>query len=94
MVLSIPAITNSSKALLEIAIDSSLLFPWQINFAKLICHGNNREESIAISKRALDEFVIAGIESTIGLHKKILQHDDFVNSKFDTNWLAKSDILN
>ena len=62
--------------------------------AKLICHGNNREESIAISKRALDEFVIAGIESTIGLHKKILQHDDFVNSKFDTNWLAKSNILN
>ena len=62
--------------------------------AKLICHGNNREESIAISKRALDEFVIAGIESTIGLHKKILLHDDFVNSKFDTNWLAKSDILN
>ena len=62
--------------------------------AKLICHGNNREESIAISKRALDEFVITGIESTIGLHKKILQHDDFVNSKFDTNWLAKSDILN
>ena len=62
--------------------------------AKLICHGRDREESIAISKRALDEFVIAGIESTIGLHKKILQHDDFVNSKFDTNWLAKSDILN
>jgi len=62
--------------------------------AKLICHGKDREESIAISKRALDEFVIAGIESTIGLHKKILQHDDFINSKFDTNWLAKSDILN
>ena len=62
--------------------------------AKLICHGRDREESIAISKRALDEFVIAGIESTIGLHKKILQHDDFANSKFDTNWLAKSDILN
>jgi acetyl-CoA carboxylase biotin carboxylase subunit len=62
--------------------------------AKLICHGRDREESIAISKRALDEFVIAGIESTIGLHKKILQHDDFVDSKFDTNWLAKSDILN
>jgi len=62
--------------------------------AKLICHGRDREESIAISKRALDEFVIAGIESTIGLHKKILQHDDFVNSTFDTNWLAKSDILN
>ena len=47
-----------------------------------------------LKTRALDEFVIAGIESTIGLHKKILQHDDFVNSKFDTNWLAKSDILN
>lgn len=62
--------------------------------AKLICHGRDRDESIAISKRALDEFVIVGIESTIGLHKKILQHDDFVNSKFDTNWLAKSDILN
>lgn len=62
--------------------------------AKLICHGRDREEAIAISKRALDEFVISGIESTIGLHKKILQHDDFIHSKFDTNWLAKSDILN
>jgi len=62
--------------------------------AKLICHGRDRNSAITRSKRALDEFVIAGVDTTIGLHKKILQHEDFINSNFDTNWLAKSNILN
>jgi len=44
-------------------------------------------------KRALDEFVVTGVSTTIGLHKKILRHEDFTNSNYDTNWLAKSNIL-
>ena len=39
--------------------------------------------------RSLNEFVIDGIETTIGLHKKILSHEKFISSDFDTNWLGK-----
>jgi len=62
--------------------------------AKLICHGKDRSSAITRLKRALDEFVITGVDTTIDLHKKILNHDDFIKSKYDTNWLSKSNILN
>jgi len=61
--------------------------------AKLICHGRNREEAIQRMKRSLDEFVIEGIDTTVDLHKKIISHDKFINSNFDTNWLAKEKII-
>ena len=56
---------------------------------KLICQGRNRTEAIQRMLRALDEFVIEGITTTIDLHKKILQHEKFISSDFDVNWLAK-----
>ena len=56
---------------------------------KLICQGRNRTEAIQRMLRALDEFVIEGITTTIGLHKKILSHEKFISSDFDVNWLAK-----
>jgi acetyl-CoA carboxylase, biotin carboxylase subunit len=56
---------------------------------KLICHGRNRTEAIQRMLRALDEFVIEGISTTIDLHKKILRHEKFISSDFDVNWLAK-----
>ena len=56
---------------------------------KLICQGRNRTEAIQRMLRALDEFVIEGITTTIGLHKKILNHKKFINSDFDVNWLEK-----
>jgi len=56
---------------------------------KLICHGRNRTEAIQRMLRALDEFVIEGITTTIGLHKKILSHEKFISSDFDVNWLVK-----
>ena len=56
---------------------------------KLICQGRNRTEAIQRMLRALDEFVIEGITTTINLHKKILQHEKFISSDFDVNWLAK-----
>ena len=57
--------------------------------AKVICKGRNRSEAIQRTMRSLDEFVLEGITTTIGLHKKILSHKKFINSDFDTNWLAK-----
>ena len=56
---------------------------------KLICHGRNRTEAIQRMLRALDEFVIEGITTTIDLHKKILSHEKFISSDFDVNWLSK-----
>tara|TARA_Y100000590_G_scaffold290216_1_gene326655 strand:- start:3685 stop:5022 length:1338 start_codon:yes stop_codon:yes gene_type:complete len=56
---------------------------------KLICHGRNRTEAIQRMLRALDEFVIDGITTTITLHKKVLRHEKFISSDFDVNWLVK-----
>ena len=56
---------------------------------KLICHGRNRTEAIQRTLRSLDEFVIEGVTTTIELHKKILSHEKFVSSEFNTNWLDK-----
>ncbi len=57
--------------------------------AKIICKGRNRNEAIQRTLRSLDEFVLEGITTTIDLHKKILTHKKFIESKFDTNWLEK-----
>ena len=58
--------------------------------AKLICHGKDRASAISRLKRSLDEFVIEGVSSTIDIHKKILRNADFINSKYDVNWLSKT----
>ncbi|MDA9740729.1 acetyl-CoA carboxylase biotin carboxylase subunit [Pelagibacteraceae bacterium] len=56
---------------------------------KLICKGRNRTEAIQRTMRSLNEFVLEGVTTTIDLHKRILSHEKFVSSDFDTNWLAK-----
>ena len=56
---------------------------------KLICQGRNRTEAIQRMLRALDEFVIEGITTTIPLHKKLLNHKKFINSDFNVSWLDK-----
>ncbi len=57
--------------------------------AKIICKGRNRKEAIQRTLRSLDEFVVEGITTTVDLHKKILNHKKFIDSDFDTNWMAK-----
>ena len=54
---------------------------------KLICQGRNRTEAIQRMLRSLNEFVIEGVTTTIDLHKKILNHQKFISSNFDVNWL-------
>lgn len=53
-------------------------------FAKLICHGADREESIARCSRALEEFVIEGIRTTIPFHKLVMQSKWFRAGQFHT----------
>ena len=55
--------------------------------AKLIAHGKNRDEAIARMRRALDEFVIEGIKTTIPFHKKVMEDERFLNCQVYTNFL-------
>ncbi len=61
--------------------------------AKLIVHGESREEVVQISKRALLEFIIGGIDTTIPFHLNLLKNDDFINNNYNTNFLALNDIM-
>ncbi len=57
--------------------------------AKLISTGSTREEAITKMERALNEFVIEGIKTTIPLHLKILKNKNFLKGNFTTNFLEK-----
>ncbi|HXT73362.1 MAG TPA: acetyl-CoA carboxylase biotin carboxylase subunit [Candidatus Angelobacter sp.] len=57
--------------------------------AKIIAFGDNRAEAIARMSRALDQFVIEGIKTSIPLHKKILEDPDFIAGKLDTHFLDR-----
>ncbi|MDA8170962.1 MAG: acetyl-CoA carboxylase biotin carboxylase subunit [Nitrospiraceae bacterium] len=57
--------------------------------AKLITFGANRQEAIARMKRALDEFVIEGIKTTIPFHKRVLENKDFREGRINTSFLEK-----
>ncbi len=60
--------------------------------AKLICYGETRDEAIARMKRALSEFVIEGIDTTIPFHLRLLNHEKFVDADFNTKFLEKYDL--
>jgi len=57
--------------------------------AKLITHGRDRQEAIKRMKRALEEFVVEGIHTTIPLHLKLLEQEDFQKGKYDINFMEK-----
>jgi len=56
---------------------------------KLIVHGKNRTEAINICKRALDEFVIEPIKTTISFHKKVMNNPAFLRGRFSTDFVEK-----
>jgi acetyl-CoA carboxylase biotin carboxylase subunit len=57
--------------------------------AKLIVHGNDRFEAMERMKRALDMFVVQGIHTTIPLHRKIFDDEEFRAGKFDTKFMER-----
>jgi acetyl-CoA carboxylase biotin carboxylase subunit len=60
--------------------------------AKLIVWGNTREEAIQRMKRALSEFAIEGITTTIPFHLKLLEHNRFLEGNFDIKFLEEHDV--
>ena len=55
--------------------------------AKIITYGDNREEAIAIMKRALEEMVIEGIETNLFFQYQLLNETAFVEGRFDTSFI-------
>ena len=58
--------------------------------AKLLVHRPKRDEAIVAMRRALDEFQIAPIKTTIPVHQKIFAHPDFVNGNVDTGFIERT----
>ncbi len=79
----------------EVRVDSvmesgAIVVPYYDSMiAKLITHGRDRQESMARMRRALDEFVIEGIKTTIPLHKRILNDPDFQKGHVSTTFLDR-----
>lgn len=59
--------------------------------AKLICKAQTREECIKKMQRALDEFVVEGIKTTVPFHKALMKNEGFKSGKFDTSFLNNFD---
>ena len=79
-----------------VRIDTALYTNYKVNphydslILKIVSKGKDRNESISIMKRALDEIIIDGIDTNIELHKWILSQKDFINGIYNTNWLEKN----
>ncbi|MCV9888191.1 acetyl-CoA carboxylase biotin carboxylase subunit [Metabacillus halosaccharovorans] len=61
--------------------------------AKLITYGATREEAISRMKRALSEFVIEGVSTTIPFHLRLLDHEKFVSGEFNTKFLELHKVM-
>jgi acetyl-CoA carboxylase biotin carboxylase subunit len=57
--------------------------------AKLIVHAETREDAIKRMARALDEYIIEGIKTTIPFHKRIMANKDFIEGNIDTRFIEK-----
>jgi acetyl-CoA carboxylase biotin carboxylase subunit len=55
--------------------------------SKLIVHGTNRNECLMRLRRALSEYVIDGIDTSIPLHPNLMSEIDFINGDYDIHWL-------
>lgn len=78
-----------------VRVDSAAYAPYTIPpyydsmIAKLIVHGQDRQEALARMRRALDEFVIEGIRTTIPFHRRILEDPAFIQGHYHTTFLDR-----
>ena len=80
---------------MSVRIDSGLYSGYTVPphydnlIAKLVVCGRNRNESMMRLRRALEEFAIDGIETTIPLHQALVGNQDFANGHYDVTWLER-----
>jgi acetyl-CoA carboxylase, biotin carboxylase subunit len=61
--------------------------------ALLMCHGKDREEALSRMRRALGEYWIEGVKTTIPFHKIVLEHPQFIKGKVTTSFIERYSIL-
>jgi acetyl-CoA carboxylase, biotin carboxylase subunit len=80
---------------LGVRVDSALYQGYQVPpfydslVAKLIAYGADREECVMRLRRALAEYVVGGIETTIPLHQRLVDEPDFRRGDYDIHWLER-----
>ncbi|RWN58712.1 acetyl-CoA carboxylase biotin carboxylase subunit [Mesorhizobium sp.] len=80
---------------LGIRVDSGVYSGYKIPpyydslIGKLIVHGRNRVECMMRLRRALDEFVVDGIKTTLPLFRDLVGNADIANGEYDIHWLEK-----
>lgn len=80
---------------LGVRVDSALYDGYRVPshydsmIAKLVVHGTSRNECLLRLRRALEEFVIGGIDTTLPLHRRLIADPDFINGNYDIHWLEK-----
>jgi acetyl-CoA carboxylase, biotin carboxylase subunit len=80
---------------LGVRVDSALYHGYEVPpyydslIAKLVIYGNNRNECLMRLRRALEEYVIAGIETTIPLHQRLVAAAEFIDGDYDVHWLER-----
>jgi acetyl-CoA carboxylase biotin carboxylase subunit len=80
---------------LGVRVDSALYHGYEVPpyydslIAKLIAHGKSRNECLLRLRRALEEYVIGGIETTIPLHQRLAVTAEFIDGQYDVHWLGR-----
>ncbi|MGH7029179.1 MAG: acetyl-CoA carboxylase biotin carboxylase subunit [Stellaceae bacterium] len=80
---------------LGVRVDSALYQRYEVPpyydslISKLVIHGKTRNECLMRLRRALEEYVISGIETTIPLHQRLVEAADFINGDYDIHWLER-----
>ncbi|MGC2203337.1 MAG: acetyl-CoA carboxylase biotin carboxylase subunit [Stellaceae bacterium] len=80
---------------LGVRVDSALYQGYEVPpyydslVSKLIVHGRSRNECLMRLRRALEEYVIGGIETTIPLHQRLAAAAEFMDGDYDVHWLGR-----
>jgi acetyl-CoA/propionyl-CoA carboxylase, biotin carboxylase, biotin carboxyl carrier protein len=61
--------------------------------AKLVVWAPDRESAISRGRRALEEFTVQGVSTTIPAHLAVLEHEDFINGRHYTKWMEEAVVL-
>ncbi|WP_448190870.1 acetyl-CoA carboxylase biotin carboxylase subunit [Azospirillum sp. sgz301742] len=80
---------------LGVRVDSALYDGYRVPphydslISKLVVHGTTRNECLMRLRRAIEEYVIGGIDTTLPLHQRIIAESDFINGAYDIHWLEQ-----
>ncbi|MBV8132797.1 MAG: acetyl-CoA carboxylase biotin carboxylase subunit [Alphaproteobacteria bacterium] len=80
---------------LGVRVDSALYQGYEVPpyydslISKLVIHGKSRNECLMRLRRALEEYVIGGIETTIPLHQRLVTTAEFIDGDYDVHWLER-----